>query len=56
MAAASFITHPLIVRGKAIGVMVVGRGMGAPPVSAADLTVVELFCNQAALALHRAVA
>jgi GAF domain-containing protein len=55
MPAASFIAHPLVVRGKIIGVMVAARGPGKPPVGGADLPVVQLFCNQAGLALDRAV-
>jgi HD-like signal output (HDOD) protein len=55
MPAASFIAHPLIVRGKVVGVMVAARGPGKPPVGGSDLPVVQLFCNQAGLALDRAV-
>jgi HD-like signal output (HDOD) protein len=53
--AASFIAHPLVVRGKAVGVMVAARGVGKARVCGGDLTVVQLFCNQAGLALDRAV-
>jgi eukaryotic-like serine/threonine-protein kinase len=53
--AASLIVHPLVVRAKAVGVLVVGRGEGRPAVSTAEVTVVQLFCNQAGLALDRAV-
>jgi eukaryotic-like serine/threonine-protein kinase len=49
---ASFIASPLVVRGKAVGVLVAAR-TGPPPVTADDLPIVELFCNQAAIALHQ---
>jgi HD-like signal output (HDOD) protein len=51
--AAGIIAVPLVVRGRPLGVLVATRGAGRP-VTAADLTVVELFCNQAAMALHEA--
>jgi len=53
--AASFVVQPLVVRGKAIGVLVATRGAG-PAAGPADLTIVQLFCNHAGLALDRAVA
>ncbi len=53
--AASLVVYPLVVRGKAVGVLVAGRGEGRVAVGAADVTVVQLFCNQAGLALDRAV-
>jgi len=53
--AASFIAHPLVVRGKAVGVMVAARGPARPVVGVSDLVVVQLFCNQAGLVLDRAV-
>jgi GAF domain-containing protein len=54
--AASFIAQPLIVRGKAVGVLVAARKAGAPQVTPAELTIVQLFCNQAGLALDRTAA
>ncbi len=51
----SLVAHPLIVRGKAVGLLVAGRGRERPAVTAADVTMVQLFCNQAGLALDRAV-
>ena len=48
----SLVSHPLIVRSKAIGVLVAARS--AAPVTPADLGVVRLFCDQASLALDRA--
>ncbi len=48
----SFVVHPLVVRGRAVGVLVAGRSAGSS-VGPADLPLVELFCNQAALALDR---
>lgn len=53
--AAAIVAHPLIVRGKAVGVMVAARAAREPALDAADVTLVQLFCNQAALALDRAV-
>ena len=53
--AGSFVVQPLVVRGKAVGVMVASRGAG-PAVGAGELTLVQLFCNHAGLALDRAVA
>jgi len=53
--ASAFVAHPLVVRGKAVGVMVVARAAGVPALGAADVTLVQLFCNQAGLALDRAV-
>ena len=49
----SFIATPLIVRGKAIGVLLATRSDG-PAVGPSDLTLVQLFANQAGLALARA--
>jgi HD-like signal output (HDOD) protein len=51
--AAGILTVPLVVRGRPLGLLVATRGAGRP-VTAGDLTVVELFCNQAAMALHEA--
>lgn len=51
--AAGIIAVPLVVRGKPLGVLVATRGAGRP-VGPADVTVVELFCNQAAMALNEA--
>jgi HD-like signal output (HDOD) protein len=48
----SFITCPLVVRGKCVGALVAARTL-PPPVRDADLPTVELFCNQAAVALHQ---
>lgn len=48
--AASYVAHPLTVRGKTVGLLVATRAEG-PPVSAADLPLLELFCNQASVAL-----
>ncbi len=48
----SFVSHPLIVRGKAVGVLVCGRTED-PPASQADVQLVQLFCAQAGLALDR---
>jgi GAF domain-containing protein len=53
--AASFVVQPLVVRTKVVGVMVAAR-RGGPVVGATDLTLVQVFCNQAGLALDRAVA
>src|SRR5262249_7999018 len=53
--AASFVVQPLVVRAKAIGVLAATRGAGTV-VGVADLTLVQLFCNHAGLALDRAVA
>ena len=53
---ASLVAYPIVVRGKAVGVLVVGRKDGAPAVNAADVMVVQLFCNQIGLALDRAIA
>lgn len=52
--AAACVAHPLVVRGKAVGVMVAGRAAGHEAVRPADVTIVQLFCNQAGLALDRA--
>jgi HD-like signal output (HDOD) protein len=49
----SFIATPLIVRGKAIGALLATRSDG-PAVDLSDLTLVQLFANQAGLALARA--
>lgn len=51
----SLVVQPLVVRGKAIGVLVAARAGGRPVVGSADATLVQLFCNQAGLALDRAV-
>jgi GAF domain-containing protein len=51
--AAGIVSVPLVVRGRPLGVLVATRGPGRP-VTAVDLTVVELFCNQSAMALHQA--
>lgn len=51
----SLVVHPLVVRGKAIGVLVAARTSQRPSVGPADVTLVQLFCNQAGLALDRAV-
>ncbi|HEV7730838.1 MAG TPA: HDOD domain-containing protein [Candidatus Binatia bacterium] len=48
----SFVSHPLIVRGKAVGVLVCGR-TEAPAVAQEDVQLVQLFCQQAGLALDR---
>lgn len=53
--ASAFVAHPLVVRGKAVGVMVAARASRLPALGAADVTLVQLFCNQAGLALDRAV-
>jgi GAF domain-containing protein len=55
IAVESLIVHPLIVRGKAIGIMVAARTSQRPTVGPADVTLAQLFCNQAGLALDRAV-
>ncbi|HZP43795.1 MAG TPA: HDOD domain-containing protein [Candidatus Binatia bacterium] len=47
--ARAFVTHPITVRDRTVGVLVALRGEGRA--TAADLTVVQLFCNQASLAL-----
>jgi GAF domain-containing protein len=54
VAAASFVVHPIIVRDKVVGVLYAARN-GAPAVGAADLALVQLFCNQACLALSERV-
>jgi HD-like signal output (HDOD) protein len=48
----SFVSHPLVVRGNAVGVLVCGR-TGEPTVAPADVQLVQLFCQQAGLALDR---
>lgn len=53
--ASAFVVHPLVVRGKAVGVLVATRASRAAGLGAADVTLVQLFCNQAGLALDRAV-
>jgi HD-like signal output (HDOD) protein len=55
IAAESLVVHPLVVRGKAVGVLVAARGAGGAPITAAEGTLVQLFCNQAVLAIDRAV-
>lgn len=49
----SFVVCPLIVRQKAVGVVVAARA-GDPTVADTDLPGVQLFCSQASLALDRA--
>jgi GAF domain-containing protein len=49
----SYLAIPLVVRGRAIGVLVAGRTQ--PPVATTDdVHLVQLFCSQASLALDRA--
>jgi HD-like signal output (HDOD) protein len=55
IAVASLIAYPLVVRGKAIGVLAAGRNESGTAPNAAEVTVVQLFCNQAGLALDRAI-
>ncbi|MCW5889018.1 MAG: HDOD domain-containing protein [bacterium] len=52
-AVTSFLALPLVVRGRAIGVLVAGRTQ-PPAASTADMHLVQLFCSQASLALDRA--
>jgi HD-like signal output (HDOD) protein len=49
----SWVTYPIIVREKAIGVLAAGR-TAEPPISERELPIMHLFGNQAALALDRA--
>jgi len=49
----SFISHPVIVRGKVLGAIVAARTDG--PTTTADLAVLRLFCDQACLALEKSV-
>jgi HD-like signal output (HDOD) protein len=49
----SFVTCPIAVHGKAIGVMLAARS-SEPPVAPADLSLAELFATQAGLALAHA--
>ena len=49
----SFISHPVIVRGKVLGALVAARTDG--PTTTADLPVLRLFCDQACLALEKSV-
>lgn len=49
----SYLALPLVVRGRAIGVLVAGRTQ-PPAASIADVHLVQLFCSQASLALDRA--
>jgi HD-like signal output (HDOD) protein len=51
IAATSFVVHPLVMRGRAIGVIVALR-TGTPPVTRADLPVVQMFANLACVALR----
>jgi hypothetical protein len=51
IAASSFVVHPLVMRGRAIGVIVALR-TGTPPVTRADLPVVQLFAKLACIALR----
>lgn len=48
----SFVSHPLVVRGKAVGVLVCGR-TEEPAAAQSDVQLVQLFCQQAGLALDR---
>lgn len=50
LAITSLLACPLIVRDKAVGAVVAARSTGKP-VAARDLGIVQLFCNQASLAL-----
>jgi HD-like signal output (HDOD) protein len=54
IAASSFIVQPLVVRSKAVGVIVAMR-TGTPPVTRADLPVVQMFANLACIALREIV-
>jgi HD-like signal output (HDOD) protein len=49
----SFISYPVIVRGKVLGALVAARTDG--PTTTADLPVLRLFCDQACLALEKSV-
>jgi len=49
----SFISHPVIVRGKVLGAIVAARTNC--PTTTADLAVLRLFCDQACLALEKSV-
>ena len=51
IAASSFVVQPLVVRGKAVGVIIAMR-TGTPAVSRADLPVVQMFANLACIALR----
>ena len=51
IAASSFVVQPLVVRGKAIGVVIAMR-TGTPAVTQADLPVVRMFANLACIALE----
>lgn len=48
----SFVSHPLVVRGNAVGVLVCGR-TEEPAAAPSDVQLVQLFCQQAGLALDR---
>jgi HD-like signal output (HDOD) protein len=50
--ARAFIVTPLVVRERCVGVIVAARGTG--PLTPTDQTLVDLFCNQAAVAFHHA--
>jgi len=50
--ATSYAACPLVVRAKTIGVLAAGR-VGTPAAGTTDLPTVELFCNQAAVALQQ---
>jgi GAF domain-containing protein len=45
---------PLMARGRPVGVMTAGRGPGAPPFTAEDLSTLTDFATQAAVALEHA--
>jgi signal transduction histidine kinase len=45
---------PMVARGRAIGVLLVGRGPGSPPLSREDGALVDAFARQAAIALELA--
>jgi HD-like signal output (HDOD) protein len=49
----SFVAAPLVVRDQAIGVIVATRS-GERPLTAADQALVDLLCDQAAVAFHHA--
>jgi GAF domain-containing protein len=50
--AGAYVTHPLVTRGRGAGVVLAARTRG--PVGPDDLPMLDLFCNQATLALERA--
>lgn len=51
IAASSFVVQPLVLRGRAVGVIVAMR-TGTPAVSRADLPIVQMFANLACIALR----